>query len=637
VTERLPPDPEQTAPRELTQTRSLPGSDADSTRPDANSEPDGEPILPRIPGYAISRQIAKGGMGRVLAGTELALDREVAIKTLLPGARADRFHSESKITARLPHPSIPPIYALGTLDDGSPFLAMKFVRGRTLAAELKARASPTDDVTRFLQVFEQICQAVGFAHSQGVVHRDLKPANVMLGAFGEVQVMDWGLAKDARKAELPEGAPAPMPFDEGDTSTELTRAGTVLGTPSYMAPEQARGEVVDARADVFALGGILCNVLTGRPVHEGRSVSETVQNAAAGRLSDAIARLDACGADAELVGIAKRCLAPKRDDRPADGQAVAELVAGYRRGVEVRLHHAETERAAIQVREAEQAKRRRLFVRLAGAVALVLVMGIAGTSIGLVQAREAAAAEAIAKNDAVGQKNKADEERKKAEGRLGVLRAAINTFTNELPSIGEHLPLSDALRRELLELSRKLVSSIHLEGDRNDTYDFGIHAIGVRESQEALTRGDTQGARAKMEAARDGFQKILESNPESYDRARNNLAMAITEIGKLDAADHNFAAAEAHFQKALALRQDVVANPHGDIASSELEQAIVSTLMVRGEMELGQKHLETAESRFREAMALLEKLLAAERNSVAYEGIRLNWVTARKSPSRGTI
>jgi serine/threonine protein kinase len=141
--------------------------------------------LPTIPGYEISGEIARGGMGRVLAGTELALAREVAIKVLLPGAKAECFLTESKITARLPHPSIPPVYALGALADGSPYLAMKLVRGRTLATELHERPTALHDWPRLVQVYEQVCQAVGFAHAQQIIHRDLKPANIMLGAFGE--------------------------------------------------------------------------------------------------------------------------------------------------------------------------------------------------------------------------------------------------------------------------------------------------------------------------------------------------------------------------------------------------------------------------------------------------------------------
>src|SRR5262249_12023124 len=141
--------------------------------------------LPAVPGYHVLHEIARGGMGRVLAAYDHNLDRDVALKVLLPGANADRFVRESKITARLPHPGIPPVHARGTLADGSPFLAMKLIAGQTLAVEMKSADRP-----RLLQAFTQVCQAVGFAHSRGIIHRDLKPANVMVGTFGEVQVMD---------------------------------------------------------------------------------------------------------------------------------------------------------------------------------------------------------------------------------------------------------------------------------------------------------------------------------------------------------------------------------------------------------------------------------------------------------------
>src|SRR5258707_8615805 len=157
---------------------------------------------------------------------------------------------------------------------------MKLIAGQTLAEEMK-----TADRPRLLQVFTQVCQAVGFAHSRGVIHRDLKPANVMVGAFGEVQVMDWGLAKDLMSREVADDLCAPLARTEsivgtdadqttdhrapGESTDDRTQARTVMGTPAYMAPEQARGEAVDARADVFALGGILCAILTGHAPFRG--------------------------------------------------------------------------------------------------------------------------------------------------------------------------------------------------------------------------------------------------------------------------------------------------------------------------------------------------------------------------------
>src|SRR5262245_1179665 len=187
VTTDLSPAPVDSlrAAEALVTTDHAPASASTDESPPGPDAPPGD--LPAVPGYRVLREIARGGMGRVLAAHDLTLDRDIALKVLLPGANPDRFVRESKITARLPHPGIPPVHSLGTLADASPFLAMKLIAGRTLAAEMESADQP-----RLLQAFLQVCQAVGFAHSKGVVHRDLKPGNVMVGAFGEVQVMDWG-------------------------------------------------------------------------------------------------------------------------------------------------------------------------------------------------------------------------------------------------------------------------------------------------------------------------------------------------------------------------------------------------------------------------------------------------------------
>lgn len=334
------------------------------------------PGLPEIPGYEVRGEIARGGMGMILAARDLTLDRDVAIKVLIPGhSSADgvqRFINESKITARLPHPTIPPVHQLGTLPDGSPFLAMKLIRGRTLADDLKA-SDRLSELLRFVQVFEQISQAVGFAHSQGVIHRDLKPANVMVGAFGEVQVMDWGLAKVLVASNGGQGVETNS--SPGDSETPgITCAGSVMGTPAYMSPEQARGEPAGPPADVFALGGILCDVLTGRPPFAGTTVRDTLRLAADGNISVAFTRLNICGADPELIALCKRCLSPNAQNRPADGKAVADEVAAYRAGVEERLRKAEAERAVIGARLVEQRKRRRVQLALVGAVGVILLL-----------------------------------------------------------------------------------------------------------------------------------------------------------------------------------------------------------------------------------------------------------------------
>ena len=404
-------DPQRTVdqPQSPDQLPTLGGQGSEPSTPAAKLTAKPSPKAERfvIPGYVITGEIARGGMGRVLAGREEKLDREVAIKVLLPGANADRFVIESKITAKLPHPNIPPIYALGTLTNGSPFLAMKLIRGRTLAEELKARPDLADNLPRWVQVFEQIAQAVGFAHAQGVIHRDLKPANVMVGSFGEVQVMDWGLARSARIADHgkpSEGDSADVP----ESDSQLTQSGSVLGTPAYMAPEQARGETVDSRADVFALGGILTAILTGKAIFSGKSSLETIRQAASGDTSKALARLESSRADAELIELAKDCLKPMAAARPSDGLHVAERVSAYRRGVEERLQKVETDRAASEAKAIEQRKRRRSMRIASAVIATVLVMGIAVSGYFAYVSNQRANKEAAANKLAEDRKNEAD-------------------------------------------------------------------------------------------------------------------------------------------------------------------------------------------------------------------------------------
>src|SRR5262249_28326264 len=151
---------------------------------------------------------------------------------------------EARIAGRLQHPGVPPVHDLGRLPDGRAFLAMKLIRGDTLEALLRDRHDPSHDRGRFVAVFEQVCQAVAYAHSQGIIHRDLNPANGRVGTFGEVQVMDGGLAKVLGSRERPRPEQVDAPTAEADgrpTAQGFTQAGSVLGTPAYMPPEQAAG------------------------------------------------------------------------------------------------------------------------------------------------------------------------------------------------------------------------------------------------------------------------------------------------------------------------------------------------------------------------------------------------------------
>jgi tRNA A-37 threonylcarbamoyl transferase component Bud32 len=360
--------------------------------------------MPAVPGCILTGLLGKGGMGAVYLGHDERLNRDVAVKIM----RADlcrrpdlerRFLEEAQIASQLQHPGIPPVHALGTLADGRPYFVMKVVKGRTLAELLHERSGPPGDLARWLPIFEQVCQAVAYAHSKGVIHRDLKPHNVMVGAFGEVQVMDWGLAKILARGRLREDARdqegSVVEASPARPENHRTQAGSILGTWAYMPPEQARGDVssLACQSDVFGLGAILCELLTTSPPYGGPGEG-LKDHARQAHLSPAYERLASCGADDELVRLARSCLSEDPGERPPDAGTVALFVAAYRRGVQERLHEAEVERAAqsaraeeAQVRLAVERRLRRLVVGLTAVGVTVLVFAFAAAVVALLASR----------------------------------------------------------------------------------------------------------------------------------------------------------------------------------------------------------------------------------------------------------
>ncbi len=339
--------------------------------------------------YTLLGEIARGGVGVVLKARDPDLGRDVAIKVLRAEHATNpdvvcRFVEEAQVGGQLQHPGIVPVHELGLRTDGTPFFAMKLIKGRTLAALLAERPSPSDERVRFLSIFESVCNTIAYAHARGIVHRDLKPSNVMVGAFGEVQVVDWGMAKVLSQGGVADEAQPPrVQSDRTRVSTVRTKVGStqsvvgsVFGTPRYMAPEQARGEVdrIDERTDVFALGGILCEVLTGDPPYAGDD-DEVLEDAALGRVEDARGRLAASGASSDLVRLADLCLSPAMEVRPRDAGVVARGVTSHRAASEERERQALLAATEARVKVEEERKRRRLAILSAAAVvALVIVL-----------------------------------------------------------------------------------------------------------------------------------------------------------------------------------------------------------------------------------------------------------------------
>jgi WD40 repeat protein len=429
------------------------------------ADPITRPTSPELPAttsgsrYQLQGVIARGGMGAIIKGRDTDLGRDLAIKVLLNSHKnkpevIQRFVEEAQIGGQLQHPGIAPVYELGQFADQRPFFSMKLVKGETLSKLLAERADTNEDRGKLLGIFEQICQTMAYAHSRGVIHRDLKPANIMVGAFGEVQVMDWGLAKvlpvggvaDEKKSLDKQqghsiiqtmrsvGSDSPGAFGTIGSIGSHTQIGSVMGTPAYMPPEQALGQVdnMDERADVFALGAILCEILTGKPPYVGDNGTQVYRLASRAKLDDCFERLDRCGADDDLITLTKHCLELEPADRPRDACVLANRVTGYLESVETKLRETELQRATQEARadaEAAQAqaerqrvehqqrsarRMRKMLIGLAG-VTLVAAVALVGALVANNRANKLAIAAQSSSTEANRQREEANRQRDAAQ------------------------------------------------------------------------------------------------------------------------------------------------------------------------------------------------------------------------------
>lgn len=318
--------------------------------------------------YSIGGELARGGIGRVLRARDSRLKRPVAIKELLEthGSASERFVREALLTARLQHPSIIPVYEAGLFPTGEPFFAMKLVSGKSFD-EVIAKAKTLEERMALLPHVLNVCDAMAYAHSERIIHRDLKPQNILVGAFGETVVVDWGLAKDLSEE--------PVPPNKGEKSSaasprHLTLAGSVMGTPAYMPPEQAAGRPVDERADVYSLGAILYHVLSGVAPYDGPTSVQILAQVASGPPVEL--REIENGIPDDLLTIVDKALERDPNDRYPSAKELADDLRRFQTGQIVSAH-----RYSTRQRIARFVRRRRAPL-LVAAVAFA-VLSVAGT------------------------------------------------------------------------------------------------------------------------------------------------------------------------------------------------------------------------------------------------------------------
>ena len=306
-------------------------------------------VLP--PPYSDLGEVARGGMGAVLKAFDPDLQRLVAIKVMLPSLTkneflARKFVDEARITAMIDHPNIAPVYRLARGSDGVLSLVMKLIEGRTLTQYLHSLPKapwPADAQDAVLSIFVKICDAVAFAHSRNVIHLDLKPDNIMIGPFGQVYVVDWGIARYRPGPEQPRLL---LSLSPKDAST---------GTPSYMSPEQALR--IDAHiselTDVFLLGGILYEILTGQRPHPGKTVVEVVTSAIRGAITPPATRTPNRGIPPALATIAMKAMSARPHERYQSVLDLQHDVVAFQRGGE-RAPRRKYEKGALVVREGDK-------------------------------------------------------------------------------------------------------------------------------------------------------------------------------------------------------------------------------------------------------------------------------------------
>ena len=539
--------------------------------------------------YVSEREVARGGMGRIIAAHDRILGRPVALKELLhaDAEHAARFRREALITARLQHPAIVPVYHAGRWPSGEPFYAMKLVSGQPLDRAI-SQATTLADRLGLLPTIIAAVDAIAYAHSKRIVHRDLKPANVLVGDFGEIVVIDWGLAKDLDD-DSPDTLPGARLADRRATLTSsadagaLTVAGAVMGTPAYMPPEQARGEAVDERADVFSLGAMLYHVLTGAPPYAASTATEVIAAAIEGKVTPLAAR--APEAPADLVAIIARAMAHEPAARYPTAKALADELRRFQTGKLVAAH-----RYSLRERVGRWVRRHRAAVTI-GAIAAVAFLVLGTLALRRI---------VVERDRAEAQRHLAEERRAAAEAVIDYL---ISDTRNRLGAIGRK-DLLAGIGATVRDYYQRLGAGI--TPDDRERLALALYTLG----QAEVERGDQAAAETSLDAGRRELEALLATaadHPRALDR-RRLLAAVLIESGRLLHARGAYAREIEIHRAALDHYQAILRARPGD-RDAQLGAAAARDLIA--DVARNQGRLDEAYAEYRAAMAVRQEVVAA--------------------------
>lgn len=586
--------------------------------------------------YRILRPHARGGLGEVFVAKDTELNREVALKEIQPGKdRRDsrsRFVFEAEVTGGLEHPGIVPVYGLGHYADGRPYYAMRFIKGDNLSEAIKrfhglvsvdasarhgvetqssdhvgltARRSPdfdSLDFRRLLQRFIDVCNAIGYAHSRGVLHRDLKPGNIMLGKYGETLVVDWGLAKTQKSPELERSAHVGEVTLIPSSGSDIvpTQHGSTIGTPAYMSPEQAEGKLdeLGPASDVYSLGATLYHLLVGKPANADRDIVEILICCKKGDIPPPRAINPAI--PQALSAICLKAMAHNPTDRYSSAQVLAAEIENWLADEPV---GAFPEPISIRTR-----RWMRKHPGPVAGVAATLLVGIAGSLIGLAAVERQRQRTVAQEKQTALALEQVSVAKKLADNRFDLALNAFNEMVFDLQSFLQKRSGTVEVRRELLAKARPGLEKLLAEAEAAHGADRTLVWSYFQFGDVALDLGDTSVAQTEYQKGHDIALKLAAADPKNA-QAQRDLAVSLGLLGMVTKRSGNVPRALDYYRKSLEISERLVA---ADPKNAEAQHDLAVAFEKLGEatQELG--NTTDALDYFRKGLDVRERRAAAD-------------------------